>query len=62
MGEHICKWRDWQGVHLQNLQLNYKQENNHIKEWAEDLNQQFPKEDITDGQKTHEKMFNSTNY
>ena len=33
--------------------------NNPIKKWA-DLNRQFSKEDIPDGQKTHEKMFNIT--
>ena len=32
-----------------------------IKKWAEDPNRHFSRED-TDGQQTHEKMLNITNY
>ena len=40
MGENICKWCDWQGLNLKNIQTAHtaqKQEENPIKKWAEDL-------------------------
>ena len=61
MGENICKFRDQQGVNFQNIQTTHavqhqkkkktkKQKQKHkktaqLKEWAEDLNRHFFKED-----------------
>jgi len=51
MGENLCKWIDWQGINLQNLQTPsaapyQKKPKKPIKKWPEDLNRQFSKEYI----------------
>ena len=50
MGENICKWFDWQGISLQNLQIayvpQYQQNTRPNQKRAEDLNRYFSKEDI----------------
>ena len=43
------------------IQLNIKETKNAIKNWAENLNRQFSKEDYT-WLKAHEKMPNTANY
>ena len=43
------------------MQLNTKKKKNPIKKWAEDLNKHFSKGN-TDGQQTHRKRLDLTNY
>ena len=51
MGENICKWSNWQGINLQNIQTVHeaqyqKKKKSHNLKWAEELNRYFSKEDI----------------
>ena len=64
MGENICKWSK-QGINLQNIQTPSEaqyQKNNPIKNWAENLNRHFSKEDIQMAKKHMKKMLNIANY
>ena len=61
MGENICKWNNWQGINLQNLQTAHVAQKTKQKKSAEDLNRHFSKEDI-EMDKAHGKMLNITDY
>ena len=66
MEENTCKWNNWQGINLQNIQTAHvapyqKNPNNPTKKLT-DLNKTFLQRRNTDSQKAHEKMLNITNY
>ena len=66
-GENICKWIDWQGINLQNMQTAHAAQYQNNKQPNKKKMGRRPKETFlqrrhTDGQQTHEKMLNITNY
>ena len=66
MGENICKWCDWQGINLQNLQTahiaQYQKNKQPNQKMGQRPKQTFLQRRHTDGQEAHEKMLNITNY
>ena len=66
MGENICKWCDWQGINLQNLQTahvaQYQKNKQPNQKMGQRPKQTFLQRRHTDGQEAHEKMLNLVNY
>ena len=66
MGENICKWCDWQGINLQNLQTahiaQYQKNKQPNQKMGQRPKQTFLQRRHTDGQEAHEKLLNITNY
>ena len=60
MGESICKWRDWQGTNLQNIQtalaVQYLKNKQTNQEMGRRSKQTFIQRRHTDGQEAHEKI------
>ena len=60
MGENICKWRDWQGTNLQNIQtalaVQYLKNKQTNQEMGRRSKQTFIQRRHTDGQEAHEKI------
>ena len=55
MEEYICKWSQWQGINLQNIQTA------HVAQWKKRKKKPNQKRH-TDGQNAHKKMLNITDY
>ena len=65
LGENICKWCDWEGTSLQNLQIaheTYNQNTQPNQKMGRRLKQTFLQRRHTDGQEAHENVFNNPNY
>ena len=64
MGENICKPWDWQGLNFQNIQTAHttQQQKQPNRKMGRRSKETFLPRRQTDGQETHEKMLNITNY
>ena len=65
MGGNICKWCDWQGINLQNIETAHaaqyqKKKKKHNQKMGR--RSKILQSTYIDGQETHEKMLNITNY